>query len=431
LEIKKSKQLYREATRHLVGGVNSPVRAFKAVGGTPRFMDRAEGPYITDVDDNTYIDFVGSWGPMILGHTPEVVTKAVEGHLKKGTSFGAPTAVEVDCAKLIKEAFPSIDQIRFTSSGTEATMSALRLARGITRRERIVKFHGGYHGHSDGLLVSAGSGATTFGVPSSAGVPESLAKNTWVLPFNDTSACEELFRTQGINVAAVIIEPVCGNMGVVAPQPGFLKKLRKLTKQFGAVLIFDEVMTGFRLAWGGAQSLYSVAPDLTCLGKIIGGGFPVGAFGGPKAWMEQLAPLGPVYQAGTLSGNPMAMTAGLSTLKSLKANKPYALLEKRTKSLVQSIRKSAHKNKIQIQINQVGSMFTVFFNDHKVSDYFSATLSDTKKYGKFFHGLLEENIYLPPSQFEAAFVSVAHDEDVLEKAKQAFDKVLSKLSSSL
>lgn len=417
----KSEALFLEASRHLVGGVNSPVRAFGAVGGTPRFMARAKGPVIEDVDGNRYIDFVGSWGPMILGHNPPSVLKAVRAAIANGASFGAPSAGEVQIAELVKAAFPSIEKIRFTTSGTEATMTAIRLARAATNRVRIAKFEGGYHGHSDSLLVAAGSGATTFGVPSSAGVPDILAKNTWVLPFNDAAALENLFLKQGPNIAAVIVEPVCGNMGVVTPEPAFLNALVQQTRKHGTLLIFDEVMTGFRLAWGGAQELFRISPDLTCLGKIIGGGFPVGAVGGRKDIMDLLAPTGPVYQAGTLSGNPVAMAAGLATLKTLRADKPYAALDKATSEFAQALRASAQKNGVAVQINQIGSMFTVFFTSTRVSSYFQAMQANTKRYGIFFHALLERGVSMPPSQFEAAFVSTAHTPAVLDRARAAFD----------
>ena len=420
----QSRAAFAQSQALFPGGVNSPVRAYGAVGGTPRFVERAEGPYLYDLDGQRYVDYVGSWGPMILGHVPKAVVKALSQQVKKGTSFGAPSAVEIELAAMIKNAYPSIDLVRLMNSGTEATMTAIRLARGLTKRERLLKFEGGYHGHSDSLLVAAGSGATTFGVPSSLGVPTVLAHNTWVLPFNDTAKLEETFRRQGPNIAAAIVEPVCGNMGVVLPKPGFLEKLRELTSKYETVLIFDEVMTGFRLRWGGAQELYGISPDLTCLGKIIGGGLPVGAVGGKKRIMEYLAPLGPVYQAGTLSGNPLAMTAGLSTLKILKRLKPYAELEKKTADLCSSIRASAKARHISIQVNQVGSMFTIFFVREPVTNYFSASLADVKKYAKFFHALLSEGVYMPPSQFEAAFVSTAHDGAQIEKAKNAFAKAL-------
>lgn len=416
----KSETLFKEAVQHLVGGVNSPVRAFKAVGGAPLFIKKADGATIEDVDGNTYIDFVGSWGPHILGHNAAPVVKAAREAIANGTSFGAPCETEIRLASLIKEAMPSIELMRMTSSGTEATMSAVRVARAHTKRVRIVKFEGGYHGHSDGMLVAAGSGATTFGVPSSAGIPDFLAKNTWVLPYNDVSSFENLMQKQGINVAAVIVEPVCGNMGVVIPTNEFIQSLVTLTKKYGALLIFDEVMTGFRLGWGGAQGLFGIKPDLTCLGKIIGGGFPVGAFGGRRDIMEKVAPLGPVYQAGTLSGNPVAMAAGFAALSELKKTQPYDDLNKIAMDLVASIKASAKKKKISVEVNQLGSMFTVFFTDQPVNSYFSAMNSDTRKFGRFFQALLAAGIYMPPSQFEAAFLSTAHTPDVMKNAKQAF-----------
>lgn len=424
LKARKSESWFQRACQHLVGGVNSPVRAFGAVGGTPRFIEKAIGPYLIDVDGKRYIDFVGSWGPMILGHNHPEVIRAVKLALEKGLSFGAPSPAEVELAELVSEALPSMDKIRFTSSGTEATMSAIRLARAGTNRERIVKFEGGYHGHSDGLLVAAGSGATTFGVPSSAGVPESLARNTWVLPYNDADALEDLFIKQGPNVAAVIIEPICGNMGVVPPTPRFLRTLERLTREHGALLVFDEVMTGFRVGWSGAQGLFDMSPDLTCLGKIIGGGLPVGAFGGRREIMDRIAPLGPVYQAGTLSGNPLAMSAGLATLKILKSKQPYAALEKATHDLAGFIKRAAAKRRIPVHVNQVGSMFTVFFNEHPVKSYLTAVQSHTKVYAAFFHALLERGVYMPPSQYEAAFLSTAHTPEVLDEAKSAFEAAL-------
>jgi glutamate-1-semialdehyde 2,1-aminomutase len=417
---KKSELLFEKARKHLVGGVNSPVRAFGAVGGTPLFIAKAHGAQLEDVDGNEYVDFVGSWGPMILGHNPPVVMEAVRKQLDNGASYGAPCEKEVLLAQLVKDAMPSIELLRFTSSGTEATMSALRLARAHTRRVRIVKFEGAYHGHSDSLLVAAGSGATTFGVPSSAGVPEFLAQNTWVLPYNDPEALDDLFVKQGPNIAAVIIEPVCGNMGVVKPAKGFLDLLTRLCKRHGALLIFDEVMTGFRLGWGGAQAMFGVKPDLTCLGKIIGGGFPVGAFGGRKDVMEKIAPLGPVYQAGTLSGNPVAMSAGLALLGELKKTNPYDRLEQATAELAAFVRAAARDNKIPAQVNQVGSMFTIFFNDGPVTNYLQATNSDTARYGRFFHELLRRGVYMPPAQYEAAFVSTLHTPTVMDTAEKAF-----------
>lgn len=421
LKNQKSEALFQQAQSHLVGGVNSPVRAFKAVGGHPRFIAKAEGAWLEDVDGNSYVDFIGSWGPMILGHQYPTVSKALVDAVHLGTSFGATSPSEVELAMLVKEALPSIEKIRFTNSGTEATMSAIRLARGFTKRVRIVKFEGCYHGHDDSLLVAAGSGATTFGVPSSAGVPDVLAKNTWVLPYNDSPALEDLFQKQGPNIAAVIIEPICGNMGVVTPDPEFLDTLATLAERHGALLIFDEVMTGFRVAWGGAQTIFNMEPDLTCLGKIIGGGLPVGALGGRAEIMDHLAPLGPVYQAGTLSGNPLAMAAGLATLTELKNGKAYELLRDSTTKLTEFIRKSAKAHGVNVQVNQAGSMFTVFFNGQPVRSYLEATESNTTKYGKFFNSLLDHGVYFPPSQYEAAFVSTAHTPEIMKKVEEAVD----------
>lgn len=428
LKIKKSEILFSEAQKHLVGGVNSPVRAFGAVGGTPRFIASAKGACVEDVDGNSYIDFVGSWGPMILGHNAEPVMKAVKAQLEKGTSYGAPCEGEVELAALIKKSMPSIELIRFTSSGTEATMSALRLARAVTKRQRLAKFAGGYHGHSDSLLVAAGSGATTFGTASSAGVPDLLAKNTWVLPYNDPEALEDLFIKQGINISAVIVEPVSGNMGVVPPTKEFIEALTRLTKHHGALLIFDEVISGFRLGLSGAQGHFGVTPDLTCLGKIIGGGFPVGAFGGRKDLMEKIAPLGPVYQAGTLSGNPVAMAAGSAVIQTLKEKNPYELLSKTTADVAAHIRSEAKKKKVPVQVNQIGSMFTVFFTENPVVNYLSALDSDTKAYAVFFQALLDRGVYMPPSQFEACFVSTAHDQKIMTQAKTAFTEALAEVA---
>lgn len=415
----KSEAMLRQAKEHLVGGVNSPVRAFNAVGGHPRFIAKSQGAYLEDIDGNSYVDFLGSWGPMILGHQHPTVSAALSSAISRGTSYGATSPLEVELAALIKESLPSIEKIRFTNSGTEATMSAIRLARGYTKRVRIVKFEGCYHGHDDSLLVAAGSGATTFGVPSSAGVPEVLAKNTWVLPYNDGPALEDLFQKQGPNIAAVIVEPICGNMGVVAPDPEFLDTMATLAERHGALLIFDEVMTGFRVAWGGAQTIFNMEPDLTCLGKIIGGGLPVGALGGRADIMDNLAPLGPVYQAGTLSGNPLAMAAGLATLEELKKTKPYEALRDATTKLTEFIRKSAKSNGVTVQVNQAGSMFTVFFTGQPVRSYLEAMECNTGKYGRFFNALLDHGVYFPPSQFEAAFVSTAHTPDVMKKVEQA------------
>lgn len=406
------------------GGVNSPVRAFRAVGGTPFFVARGEGCYLWDVDGNRYVDFVCSWGPLILGHAhPEVVT-AVKEAVDKGTTYGAPTELEVLLAEKIQQAFPSMEMLRLVNSGTEATMSAIRVARGYTGRKKIVKFEGCYHGHADYLLVKAGSGATTFGIPDSAGVPEGTAQETIVLPYNDVQAFNETMNTIGDEIAAVIVEPIVGNMGVVLPKVEFLRALREQTERHGAVLIFDEVITGFRVAFGGAQSLYGIRPDMTCLGKIVGGGFPLAAYGGRKEIMQSVAPLGPVYQAGTLSGNPIAVTSGLKTLEILERDNPYPELERKTKQLVEAVADEARKVGIPIQINQIASMFTVFFTGQPVTDYTSAKRSDTQRYARFFHALLEWGVYFPPSQFEAAFVSTAHDEEALESALEAVKRAM-------
>ncbi len=420
----KSKALFEKAQKLMPGGVNSPVRAFRAVGGTPFFVARGEGCYLWDVDGNRYVDFVCSWGPLILGHAhPEVVT-AVKEAVDKGTTYGAPTELEVLLAEKIQQAFPSMEMLRLVNSGTEATMSAIRVARGYTGRKKIVKFEGCYHGHADYLLVKAGSGATTFGIPDSAGVPEGTAQDTIVLPYNDFQAFNETMNAIGDEIAAVIVEPIAGNMGVVLPKVEFLKALREQTEKHGAVLIFDEVITGFRVAFGGAQSLYGIRPDMTCLGKIVGGGFPLAAYGGRKEIVQSVAPLGPVYQAGTLSGNPIAVTAGLKTLEILERDNPYPELERKTKQLIEAVADEARKVGIPVQINQIASMFTVFFTSQPVTDYTSARRSEIQRYARFFHALLECGVYFPPSQFEAAFVSNAHDEEALESALEAVKRAM-------
>jgi glutamate-1-semialdehyde 2,1-aminomutase len=401
------------------GGVNSPVRAFKAVGGTPFFVARGEGCYLWDVDGNRFIDFVCSWGPLILGHAHPEVVAAVKEAVERGTTYGAPTELEVALAEKIQQAFPSMEMLRLVNSGTEATMSAIRAARGYTGRKKIVKFEGCYHGHADYLLVKAGSGAATFGIPDSAGVPEGTAQDTIVLPYNDIEAFNKTMDAMGKEIAAVIVEPIAGNMGVVLPKPEFLFALRQQTEKHGVVLIFDEVITGFRVAYGGAQSLYGIKPDMTCLGKIVGGGFPLAAYGGRKEIMQTVAPLGPVYQAGTLSGNPVAVTAGLKTLEILERDNPYPELERRTKQLTQVISEAVKEAGVPVQINQIASMFTVFFTDQPVVDYASARRSDTQRYARFFHALLERGVYFPPSQFEAAFLSTAHDDEALSFAQDA------------
>jgi glutamate-1-semialdehyde 2,1-aminomutase len=415
----KSRALFERAQSLMPGGVNSPVRAFKAVGGTPFFVARGEGCYLWDVDGNRFVDFVCSWGPLILGHAHPEVVAAVKEAVERGTTYGAPTELEVALAEKIQQAVPSMEMLRLVNSGTEATMSAIRAARGYTGRKKIVKFEGCYHGHADYLLVKAGSGAATFGIPDSAGVPEGTAQDTIVLPYNDIEAFNKTMDAMGEEIAAVIVEPIAGNMGVVLPKPEFLAALRQQTEKHGVVLIFDEVITGFRVAYGGAQSLYGIKPDMTCLGKIVGGGFPLAAYGGRKEIMQTVAPLGPVYQAGTLSGNPVAVTAGLKTLEILERDNPYPELERRTKQLTQVISEAAKEAGVPVQINQIASMFTVFFTDQPVVDYASARRSDTQRYARFFHALLERGVYFPPSQFEAAFLSTAHDDEALSFAQEA------------
>ncbi|MEK6322962.1 MAG: glutamate-1-semialdehyde 2,1-aminomutase [Acidobacteriota bacterium] len=415
----KSERLFSRAQQVIPGGVNSPVRAFRAVGREPLFIRSAAGAHITDADGNTYIDYVGSWGPMIVGHAHAAVIEAIREAAARGTSYGAPTELEIELATEIIAAFPSIERIRLTSSGTEAAMSAIRLARGFTGRDRIVKFEGCYHGHSDSLLVKAGSGLATFGTPDSAGVPADFARNTIVVPYNDEAALEKAFEVQGSEIACVIIEPVAGNMGCVAVRPGYLEAVHEVTARYGALLIFDEVITGFRVAYGGAQELYGVKPDLTCLGKIIGGGLPVGAFGGRADVMERIAPLGPVYQAGTLSGNPLAVTAGLAILKVLKDSNPYEELERRSAKLEHGLRGAAAEAGIASTINRVGSMLTAFFTEGPVTDWPTAKKSDTDQYARYFRAMLDEGVYLAPSQFECAFVSLAHTDELIERTIEA------------
>jgi glutamate-1-semialdehyde 2,1-aminomutase len=410
----RSEELFTKAIELIPGGVNSPVRAFRGVGGTPRFIKSARGATITDVDGRTYIDYVGSWGPMILGHADEEVVAALQEVAAGGTSFGAPTEYEVNLAQEVIDAVPSIEMLRMVSSGTEATMSAIRLARGVTGRTRLVKFEGCYHGHGDSLLVKAGSGVATLGLPDSPGVPAALAENTLTVPFNDIAALERVFA-ENTDIAAVIIEPVVGNMGCVPPQPGYLEAIRKLTQANSTLLIFDEVMTGFRLARGGAQELYGIAPDITTLGKIIGGGLPVGAYGGSRELMNHIAPAGPIYQAGTLSGNPLSMTAGLVTLRRLRDKSVYDRLETASRKLCEGLSAAASAAGIKTVINRVGSMWTSFFTEQPVSNWETANQSSRERYGKFFHAMLEEGVYLAPSQFEAAFVSLAHTDDVIDQ----------------
>ncbi|RLA79681.1 MAG: glutamate-1-semialdehyde-2,1-aminomutase [Deltaproteobacteria bacterium] len=420
--MERSARLFEEAKRFIPGGVNSPVRAFKAVGGTPPFIERAKGSRVWDVDGNEYIDFVASWGPMILGHAHPQVIEAVKEAAERGTSYGAPTALEVEMARVICSALPSVEMVRMVNSGTEAVMSAIRLARAFTGRDKVVKFAGCYHGHADGLLVRAGSGATTLGVPDSPGVPEGYASLTLIAPYNDLEALRALMKEHRGEVACVVVEPVAGNMGVVPPEEGFLEGLRKICDEEGCLLIFDEVITGFRIGWSGAQGLYGVRPDLTCLGKIIGGGFPVGAFGGRREVMERLAPVGDVYQAGTLSGNPLAMAAGLKTLQILKENDPYGRLEEMSSYLCEEASKIARSLGLDLFFSRVGSMFTFFFTRGPVRDYESARRSDTAAYSRYFWTLLREGIYVAPSQFEAAFLSTAHTEEDLERTLSALEK---------
>jgi glutamate-1-semialdehyde 2,1-aminomutase len=426
----KSRALFERAQRLMPGGVNSPVRAFRAVGGAPFFVARGEGCFLWDVDGNRYVDFVCSWGALILGHAHPEVVAAVKAAVERGTTYGAPTELEVRLAEQIQSAFPTMEMLRLVNSGTEATMSALRVARGYTGRGKVIKFEGCYHGHADYLLVKAGSGATTFGIPDSAGVPESFSQETIVLPYNDADAFIRTMDEIGDQVAAVIVEPVAGNMGVVLPKPEFLRALRDQTRKHGAVLIFDEVITGFRLTYGGAQHLFGIEPDMTCLGKIVGGGFPLAAYGGRREIMQAVAPLGPVYQAGTLSGNPVAVTAGLTTLRVLERDKPYAELERRTNWLTDAIADAARAFNIPVQINHIASMFTAFFTDQPVTDYASAKRSDTKRFARFFHALLQRGVFLPPSQFEAAFLSVAHSDEVLAQVAEAMRQAMRQVAES-
>ena len=424
-----SRKLQKRAEQFIPGGVNSPVRAFRSVGGEAPFIVRGQGSHMVDADGNDYIDYIGSWGPLILGHAAPAVVDAVTAAARNGTSFGASTPTEADLAELVVSAFPHVQKIRFVSSGTEATMSAIRLARAYTRRKYIVKFEGCYHGHADALLVKAGSGIATLGIPGSAGVPEEFTQFTLALPFNDVAALEQAFTKFKQEIACVIVEPVVGNMGCVPPARGYLEALRTLTQHDKALLIFDEVMTGFRLAFGGAQELYAITPDLTTMGKIIGGGLPVGAYGGPAEIMDMVAPLGPVYQAGTLSGNPLAMVAGIATVRHLREHKLeiYPRLEKLSSELVAGVSAAAKEAGVPMCHNRVGSMFTWFFAPGPVTDWDSAAKSDTEAFGRFFRSMLDSGVYLPPSQFEAAFLSAAHtDADIqqtIAAARQAFTLV--------
>lgn len=427
LQDERSKAAFARARKIIPGGVNSPVRAFKSVGREPVFIERGEGARLWDIDGNSYLDYVLSWGPLILGHAHPEVVDAIKRAAERGASFGAPTEIETELAEEILRAYPSMEMVRMVNSGTESTMSALRLARGITGRNKIVKFEGCYHGHSDSLLIKAGSGALTFGVPTSPGVPLTIAANTISTQYNDLEGLKELFQQQGEDIAAVIIEPVAGNMGVVLPEPGFLKGLRELTQQYGALLIFDEVMTGFRVSYGGAQARFDIDPDLTCLGKIIGGGLPVGAYGGKLKYMEQIAPSGPIYQAGTLSGNPLAMSAGLVTLRLLQKQGVYDDLERKTLRLAEGLKTIAQELQFPVWVNAVGAMFSAFFTDQPVKDFKSACTSNSELFAAFFRGMLERGIYLAPSQYEAVFLSTAHTDENIDNTLEQAREVLKSL----
>ena len=427
MKITQSRQLFKKAQRYIPGGVNSPVRAFRSVGGSPLFIQRAKGAHVFDADGHQFLDYVQSWGPMILGHAHPIVIKAIQRAASEGTSYGAPTEKEITLAKMICEAFPAMDQVRLVSSGTEAVMSAIRVARGFTKRDGLLKFEGCYHGHADHLLVKAGSGVATLGIPDSPGVPASFAQHTLTAPYNDLKAVERLVKKHWRSLACIIVEPIAGNMGVVPPRKGFLKGLRALTKQYGILLIFDEVISGFRVAYGGAQTVYGIKPDVTCLGKIIGGGLPVGAYGGSRAIMQMIAPAGPVYQAGTLSGNPLAVTAGIATLKKLQSKGVYEALDHRAEQLAQGMRKAAHRANVPFFQTRVGSLMGGFFTPNSVVDYQSAKTSDTARYAKFFHHMLEEGSYFAPSQYEAAFVSTAHTVADIDQTVKAAHRVFSKL----
>jgi glutamate-1-semialdehyde 2,1-aminomutase len=421
-----SNKLFNMAINVIPGGVNSPVRACKSVGAEPVFIDHAEGCMIYDADGNGFIDYIGSWGPMILGHRHPAVIKAIASVLNRGTSFGAPTDLEIVLAEMVIDAVSSIDMVRMVNSGTEATMSAIRLARGVTGRDAIIKFDGCYHGHADTLLVEAGSGVATLGIPGSPGVPESFVAHTLSLPYNDIESVKKVMDEQGDKIACIIVEPIAGNMGLVRPVDGFLETLREVTEKSGSLLIFDEVMTGFRVAYGGAQSLYGILPDITCLGKIIGGGLPVGAYGGKREIMEHIAPHGPVYQAGTLSGNPVAMAAGIATLMQLKKPGFYENLDKKADLLATGLEKAAEKAGVNARVDRAGSMLGLFFTDRDVKNFEDAKTSDLDMFAAYYKGMLEKGIYLAPSQFEALFVSAAHEVEHIDKTIEAAEEVLKK-----
>lgn len=428
LNHKKSKELFKKAKRIIPGGVNSPVRAFKAVGGNPLFIKSAKGSKIYDVDGNEYIDYVLSWGPMILGHSHPKIVRALKKAVEKGISYGAPTPLEVELAAMIRRAYPSMEIVRMVNSGTEATMSAIRAARGFTRRDKIIKFEGCYHGHADGLLVKAGSGAATFGVPTSPGVPKDYARNTIALPFNDLLAFKKVCEKEGKNIACVILEPVVGNSGCILPKPGYLEGLRKVTQKYGIILIFDEVMTGFRVSYGGAQKAFKIKPDMTCLGKVIGGGLPVGAYGGNKEIMRKIAPDGPVYQAGTLSGNPLAMTVGIETLKILSKPDTYRKLMTTSKALEEALKDAARRAGMKTKFYRAGSMFCTYFTDKEVYNFSDAANTDTSMFARFFIKMLERGVNLAPSAFEAGFMSLAHTNADIHKTARAAYEVFKELA---
>jgi len=423
-----SQSLYARAVKVIPGGVNSPVRACKSVGADPLFIDRADGCLIYDADGNRFIDYIGSWGPMILGHRHPAVVQAITAVLERGTSFGAPTDLEIQLAEMVIDAVASVDVVRMVNSGTEATMSAIRLARGVTGRDLVIKFDGCYHGHADTLLVAAGSGVATLGIPGSPGVPQDVAKHTLSLPFNDIEAVQQVMDEKGDQVACVIIEPVAGNMGLVPPAAGFLEALRTVTEKHGVILIFDEVMTGFRVAYGGAQALYGITPDLSCFGKVIGGGLPVGAYGGKKEIMSQIAPQGSIYQAGTLSGNPIAMIAGIATLEQLKKEGVYEALEEKSGRLAAGLAEAARKSGIAARVDHVGSMLGMFFTDRDVANFEDAKTCDLERFTAFYQGMRQQGIYLAPSQFEVLFLSAAHSDEHIDATISAAQQVLAQLS---